>query len=270
MPIIAMTKEMGSLGTYIGLEAARRLGYEFLRNDLIKAVARDYRVREERVVGTVEVAPGLLERLGGRGHRYRTYLRAAVLDAARRERVLLMGRWSTVFLQGVRHAVRVRVCAPVSVRVRRVMERLGIDQAEAARRIREYDDGVQTRMRQMFDLDWADPLLYDLVINTETVGLETGVRQVLELVGAPEFQPTPESRADLEDRALGARVQAILKASGSAGRVDLDVRSTDGHVRLAGVVSSDAESEAAISVARAVPGVTQVTSEVKVFRRPRR
>ncbi len=47
---------------------------------------------------------------------------------------------------------------------------------------RRYDDGVRARMRQMFDVDWTDSLLYDLVINTETIGVTTAVEQVLALV----------------------------------------------------------------------------------------
>lgn len=268
MPIIAMTKEMGSLGTFIGLEVARQLGYEFVRDAIIKEAAREYRVLEAGLVGALEETPGLLERFGHRGRRYRTYLEAAVLDAAVRGRVLLMGRWSTIFLRGVRHAARVRVCAPEEARASRVMQRLGVDRAEALRRISAYNEGVRARMRQIFDLDWTDPLLYDLVINTEAVTLESGVRQVLALAEAPEFQPTEASRASLWDRAVKARVRATLKATGATTRVDLDVQATDGQVRLAGVVSSDEERDAALTIARGVPGVVGVSGDIKVFLRP--
>ncbi|PYM67769.1 MAG: hypothetical protein DMD79_00305 [Candidatus Rokuibacteriota bacterium] len=268
MPIIAMTKEMGSLGTFIALEVARRLDHEFLRNDIIKAVARGYRVRETGVVLVLEARPRLWERLGDRSRRYRLYLEAAVLDAALRERVVLMGRWSTLFLHGIGHAVRVRVCAPVPVRARRVMTRYGIDETEAIRRLTTYDEGVRARMRQAFDRDWTDPLLYDLVINTEAVSLEAGVRQVLELATAPEFQPTEATRARLRDRALAARVRATLKATAATRGVDVDVSAAEGGIRLAGVVASETEREAAVAVARAVSGVREVVSETRVFPRP--
>ncbi|MGH7322926.1 MAG: cytidylate kinase family protein [Candidatus Rokuibacteriota bacterium] len=268
MPIIAMTKEMGSLGTFIGLEVARQLGYEFVRDAIVKEAAREYRVLEAGLVGALEERPGLLERFGHRGRRYRAYLEAAVLDAAVRGRVLLMGRWSTLLLRGVRHAARVRVCAPGEVRAQRVMKRLGIDHADAQRRIAAYDEGVRARVRQIFDLDWTDPLLYDLVINTEAVTLESGVRQVLALAEAPEFQPTEASRAGLWDRAVTARVRATLKANSATTHVDLDVQAADGQVRLAGVVSSDEEREASLTMARGVPGVVGVSDEIKVFRRP--
>jgi cytidylate kinase len=268
MPIIAMTREMESLGTPIALEVARLLDHEFLRDDIIKGVARAYRVREAGVVGALEARPRLWERLGDRSRRYRLYLEAAVLDLALRERVVLVGRWSTLFLHGIGHAVRVRVCAPVAVRARRVMERHGIDEVEAIRRITAYDEGVRARMRQAFDRDWTDPRLYDLVINTEVATVETGVRQVLALAEAPEFQATAASRVELRDRALAARVRATLKATAATSGVDVDVRASAGGIKLGGVVTSEAEGEAAVNVARAVPGVDEVVSEVRVFRRP--
>jgi osmotically-inducible protein OsmY len=50
--------------------------------------------------------------------------------------------------------------------------------------------------------------------------------------------------------------------------VDVDVQAAEGHVRLAGLVGSEAEREDVLAVAREVPGVRQVSSDVKVFRRP--
>ena len=268
MPVLAMTREMGSLGSVIAQEVARQLGYRFLRNDLLRDAAAEYRVRESRLVGVMEEVPGLVERLRRPRFRYRSYLEAVVLEAALQDRVVLVGRWSTLFLRGIAHAVRVRVCAPAEVRVRRVMERRGVDGAEAARRIAAYDDGVRVRMRQMFDVDWTDPLLYDLVINTERIGVMTAVEQVLALAASSEFQPTLASRQLLADRTLAARVRAIVKATPAKSQVDVDVQAAEGHVRLAGLVGSEADLEDVLAVAREVPGVRQVSSDVKVFRRP--
>jgi hypothetical protein len=151
-----------------------------------------------------------------------------------------------------------------------MVARLGLAPAEAERRIRAYDDGVRTRIRQLFDVDWEDPLLYDLVLNTERVTVDTAVRQVLALAEAAEYQPTVESRVLLEDRALSARVRATLKATRSTRRTDLEARARarDGQVILAGVVSSEEERDQALLMAREVPGVTSVTGDIKVFRRP--
>jgi cytidylate kinase len=267
VPIVAVTREMGSLGSFVAERVAREVGYEFLRTAIVREAAREYRVRESRLIGTVEEAPGLLDRLRRRGVRHRAYLEAAVLDAALRERVVLLGRWSTLFLRGVPHAIRVRICAPRELRVRRLMHRHALEAEDAGRRLDAHDLGVRARMRQLFDVDWTDPLLYDLVINTEAVTVPTAVRQVLDLVAAPEFQATPESRQRLAERALAARVRATLKATPDTRGVDLVVRATGDRVTLEGLVASSAERDAVFAVARGVPGVAAVEGELKIFQR---
>jgi hypothetical protein len=158
MPVVAMTREMGSLGS------------------VMRDAAREYWVRESRLVGVVEEAPGLLERLRRPGFRYRAYLEAAVLEAALQDRVVLVGGG------------------------------------------------------RLFGVDWTDPLLYDLVINTGDVGVTASVGQVFRLVAAPEFQSTMASRPLLAVRALAAGVRAILQAPPETARVDLDVQAAGGHV----------------------------------------
>ena len=106
------------------------------------------------------------------------------------------------------------------------------------------------------------------VINTGAVSVSTAVGQVLALAAAPEFQPTEGSQRLLADRALDARVRAVMKATPATAPLDLDIHSEAGHVRLAGVVGSDAARDSAVAVAREVEGVLQVSSEMKVFRRP--
>ena len=96
----------------------------------------------------------------------------------------------------------------------------------------------------------------------------TAVEQVLALAAAPEFQPTAASRQRLADRALAARVRAILKSTPATSKTDVDVQAAEGRVRVAGLVSSEGERAGVLAVARAVPGVQEVASDVKIFRRP--
>ena len=270
MSIVAVTREIGSLGTFIGTEVAQRLAYDFIRQDITQEAAREYRVLEGRLVEAVEERPGLLEVVTHSARRYQAFVAAEVLDAALKERAVIIGRWSTFLLRGIRHAVRVRVCASLETRVERLMERLRVDREEALRRIRANDEGVRARIRQVFDAEWSDPLLYDLTISTDRVSLETGVGQILDLVRAPEFQPTEASRLELENRALAARVRAALKAHRDTAGVKVEVHAHRGRVRLAGTVGSEAELEAALRVARGAEGVKALEHGIAVIRMPAR
>lgn len=270
MSIVAITREIGSLGTYIGVEVAKRLSYEFIRQDITREAAREYQVLEEKLVDAVEERPGIFEVMSRSARRYQAFVAAEVLDAALKERVVIIGRWSTLLLRGIRHAVRVRVCASLETRVARIMERLAVDRAEALRRIQANDEGVRARVRQRFDVEWSDPLLYDLTINTDHVSLETGLTQLLKVVEAPEFQPTEASRLELQDRALAARIRARLKADRKTGTVELQIQADGGRVMLAGTVFHEGELEAAVRITRGVDGVKAVDSQVHVVKMPAR
>lgn len=270
MPIVAMTKEMGSLGTFIGEEVARQLGYEFIRQDIIREAAREYHALEKKLVEAVEEKPGFLEILSETARRHHIFVAAEVYEFALRERVVIMGRWSTQLLREVGHAIRIRVCAPVDIRVRRVMERLSVGEADARKRIRHYDEGVASRIRQFFEVEWADPLLYDLTINTDKVSLATGVAQVRTLVETPEFQPTETSFRQLQNLALAAKVRATLKSHRETARLEVDVGASDGEITLRGIVPEGLDREATERIARPVPGVRGLKNELIAFEEHRR
>ena len=92
------------------------------------------------------------------------------------------------------HVVRVRVCTPMEVRERAVMERSGLKDGSAARREIERNDAADKRTLQVaYGVDWEDPLLYDLVLNTERTTIETCVNLIRDLVESPEFRETEAS-----------------------------------------------------------------------------
>ncbi len=270
MPIIAMTKEMGSLGTFIGKEVAEQLGYEFIRQDIIREAAREYDALEEKIVEAVEEKPGFFEMFTETARRHHIFVAAEVFEVALRERVVIMGRWSTLLLKEVDHAVRIRVCAPLDIRVQRVMERFSIGNAEAHKLIRQSDEGVASRIRQFFDEEWHDPVLYDLTINTGKVSLATGVAQIRELIEAHEFQITDTSLRRLHNLALAAKVRATLKSHRQTARLDVDIVASNGEVILRGIVPEVLDRQEAVRIATTVPGVRNLKSELIALEEHRR
>lgn len=269
MPIIAITKEMYSLGSSMGREVARQLGYEFIRQDIIREAVREYHALEAKLVETVEEKPGFFEILGETARRHHTFVAAEVYEFALRERVVIIGRWSTLLLKGVGHALRIRVCAPLDIRVRRMMERLNVGEPEARDRIRRYDEGVRARIQQFFDVEWGDPLLYDLTINTGNVPVEAAAALIKNLAVAPEFQPTEASRRRLHDLALAAKVRATLKAEQATTRLNVEVTASDGEILLQGTVDTKEERGAAERIAKGVSGVRRVENQLVAMKERR-
>src|SRR5258705_11587751 len=71
--------------------------------------------------------------------------------------VVSRGWGATVLLREVEHIPCIRVCAPMEVRVRRLMERLETDDEELARHEIETDDQARSsRMGEHFNVTWGD------------------------------------------------------------------------------------------------------------------
>lgn len=120
-------------------------------------------------------------------------------------------------------------------------------------------------MHAQFGVTWGDPLLYDLVLNTDRLSIDTCVEQILQLARRPEFQETAESRTILEGLALSARVRAALKANESTSNVDVQIESRDGQVILNGIVVNEQEKAETERVATAVAGQGKVDNRLHLM-----
>jgi hypothetical protein len=122
-------------------------------------------------------------------------------------------------------------------------------------------------MNAQFGVTWGDPLLYDLVLNTDRVSVESCAEQVAALTRRPEFAETEASRAMLQNMAVEARVRAALRADEATRDVDVTVASDAGRVVLSGMVLAGDEVPAAERVAASVPGVAAVDNRLRVIAR---
>ncbi len=107
-----------------------------------------------------------------------------VADACGEGDAVLVGRAAVAVLARREDAFHVRLLAPLDHRIRVVADRLGIDEGEAAKRVREVDTNRARYHKQWYDRDWRDARNYHLTINTAWLGLERSADLVVEAVGA--------------------------------------------------------------------------------------
>jgi len=268
MAIVAMSRELGSLGTVIGTAVALKLGYDYIYQEITSEAARDYEVVEEQLIRVVEKAPRMLERLKGDYRRYQSFVQAQVYKAAQRDNVILIGRWSTLLLREIGHAIRVRVTAPEEVRAQRVMDMMQVGKEKALEMVRENDMERGERMAHVYGVDWKAPHLYDLVLNTEKVSVEAAAQLIEGLARRPEYQATEESRRKLDSLAMVSAIRAKLKANRSTRDVDVDIQARDGEVALTGVVANEAEKKALERMVKGMKGVRALESHLRVMTQP--
>ena len=266
MSVIALTQEMGSLAKDVALRLAEAGSLAVMRNEVVDNIAGRMHVPASLIRRIREGKAGLVERLSTDKEQVALYTAEEVFAQALKGTVILRGWGATCLLRPVRHVVRVRITRPFEQRVAWVMEHVGTDQREAAEtEVRRSDTAHASRMHAQFGVTWGDPLLYDLVLNTDRLSVDTCVEQILQLARRPEFQETAESRKILEGLALSARVRAALKANESTSNVDVQVESRDGQVVLNGIVVNDQEKAETERVATAVAGQGKVENRLHLM-----
>ena len=65
MPLIAMTREMGSLGKEVAKGVAETLGIPVLHHEIIEPLADKMRLRKSHVIKLLEGQPSFFERVTG-------------------------------------------------------------------------------------------------------------------------------------------------------------------------------------------------------------
>jgi hypothetical protein len=164
----------------------------------------------------------------------------------------------------------IRIMRPLAQRVQWLMQQLDTDDSGVAEaEIRRSDHANATRMHQQFGVDWGDPVLFDLVLNTDRLSVDTCVQQIKLLLARPEFAETDASRRLLQSMALHARVRAALRAHAQTEDVDITIEGSGPDVVLRGIVLQAGERDAAEQVAAAVPGVATVDNQLRVMAKSR-
>jgi cytidylate kinase len=267
MAIITIARQMGSLGNETAANVARHLDYTLVDQATLQQAAEDYGMLKSELEEVHERRPTLVTRYLTMRHRaYLDMIQTIIYQYARADNVVILARGATVLLSDVPSALHVNMFAPSERRIEVVMAREGITRPIAEQIVRESDQDRAGYMRYLFDQDWMDPLLYDVMINTQVFTREHACELIVQAAHAKELLDAHEqSLVILGNHILVRRAEeALLKAKQVNPRHISASVTTPGVIKLAGIVNSEKEKLAAEAVVRAVPGVSDVDNELYV------
>jgi cytidylate kinase len=267
-----MTREMGSRGREVAQRVADEMGLTLVLHELVEHdLAERLQVPESAVHHRFEGGATLRERWQISRKRLAQYTAEEILELAQRGRVLIRGWGACVLLREVPHVARVRVCAPMALRERNVMERRSRNRDAARREIERNDAEHKRTLYSAFGVDREDPLLYDLVLNTGRLSVETCAKLVLELAESLELRESNASQAILNDKVLEAhmRIKLAERFTAGTGVSGIEASASDGKVILKGTAIHAILAEEAGKIVGAIPGVRDVDNRVEIVRGPR-
>jgi cytidylate kinase len=210
MSVVTIRGPYGSGAPEIGRRAAKSIHADYVDRRIIAEVAAKLKSQKQEVAAK-EMPPGtilgrIVEALSrgytmGVGYegvylpaweiglddtRYLAGLEAVIKELARKQSLVIRGRGSQFILKDYPGALHVLVVAPLEVRIKRVMQRFKMDEETAKKEIARYDSSHHEFIKRYFNADLADPLNYDLVINTGHLSYEDSTSIIVDAVPLKE------------------------------------------------------------------------------------
>ncbi len=193
-PLITITRQFGAGGSEIAQRAARALHWTVLDNEFVNEVAKRAGLQSDEVARLDERAPSLVERVSrtlsisspelfntGETSVPRveaeesTVVRLTehiIREAAVDGRCVLVGRGAQAILAQRPDALHVLVVASKTWRMQHAIAVRHIDPVQADRIVEETDRERDRYVKSHYGRARQDPANYDLVVNTEKLGID--------------------------------------------------------------------------------------------------
>jgi cytidylate kinase len=212
MTVITVSRQYGSGGREISARVCELLGYRYLDKLLITQVAAEVGLSGKELADFSEEQPkvrSFLERLLRPGPhdvvrvavrsrdasgvqtltvkhldewRCSSLVRSAIHTEYQQGDVVIVGRGGQATLQQMPDVLHVRLQAPMGIRILRVQKRDGVDAEEARRLAVQQDQASSQYLKRLFGIQWDDPTLYHMLINTGKWELETAAQLIVSAV----------------------------------------------------------------------------------------
>ena len=200
MPIITISRELGSDGNKIAQAVAAKLSATALDKQVLSEMAHQAGVSvetisqaEERLLTKqVAVSDEMRAMVGAqRGTvgamnegQFLQLLTAAIKALAQPGNVVFVGRGAQIILKEQPMALHVHLYAPPSVRAARLQQRRALPSVETALQIiQQADEQRKNWFRRFFNgMDWKSPRHYHLMIDTARIPLDSAATLILEAV----------------------------------------------------------------------------------------
>ncbi len=271
MAIITISRGSMSGGEALAGCLGTTLGYPIVGRDVLVTAAKNLDVSEEMLTQKIVRGPGLWESLTSNRRLYVVAVQAALAERLDRGNLVYHGHAGHLLLKGVPTVLRVRLIAPLEMRVRPVMERQHLNREAAVEYIATVDQDRIRWTQFIYGVDWRDPALYDLVINLEMMSIQTACAMIGAVVGQPEFALTDAARKAIADFQLACRVKLALATNALTSEVWLDLKADDGTIEVHAEVpkvgllthTSTRDEREILRVVQGVEGVKQVHLDLR-------
>jgi cytidylate kinase len=198
MQAVTLSRQYGSGGGEIAARLAGQLHWQLIDHQIVAGIARQLGISEAEASNRDEHEGNLVSRVinallvptpevpiapddlpGDPTALYHKAVSHLISESVGTGQVVIVGRGAQAMLQARRDVLHVRVVAPLPRRIEYVMLREGLNEGQARSRIQHRERDRRRYLQVHYHRDPDDSLLYDLVLNTGVIDLESAVDLIL-------------------------------------------------------------------------------------------
>lgn len=259
MSIVTISRGSYSHGKEVAEKLAKKLGYECISREVLLKASEQFNIPEIKLAQALNSAPSIFDRITFGKEKYVAYIRAALLNQARKDNIVYHGLAGHFLLQGIPHVLKVNIIGDLEDRVQEKMKQENLTAEAARKKLQKGDEELRKWSQRLYGVNTWDPILYNLVVHIGPITVDDAAEVISSVVKLPCFQTTPQSQQILNDLLLTARVQAALVEEFPGATVT----AKEGKVRVMVWGSGSDEAETIDRISLLAREATGVEAEVR-------
>ena len=267
MYFLTVSEMFGTSGKKVAQGVAKALNYTFYgEEELLKAAGEMGFLKDIQRLD--EKGPAFFERFFSEKPKvYLDRLQSVIFEVAKKGDAVFFGKGSQLLLNSFDCALHILITGSLEKRIKRAMEENRVSREVAEKMIHTHDHDRRGFVRFAFDQDWLNPDLYDLILNTDKLSVDSAVRMIMDAAKSDEIKACGiDSVKDLGKLSLQRKVEAAFLEAGIVSPYLFITVEEDDTVRCFGLANSENEKAKIEETAKKIQGVRKVINDLTVLR----
>jgi cytidylate kinase len=184
-PVITVSRQRGSRGSYLAERLAENLAYQLLHREIIDEICNSSGYRrqvieslDDKTRSNIELwFDGMVKGQYVDASNYFRHLLKVIMSISAHSGVVIVGRGAN-FIMPSNTGFHLRVIADINTRIDNLVKFQNLSRKDAETAVKVADKERSEFIRSSFRRDINDPGAYDLIINTTAIGIEDALELV--------------------------------------------------------------------------------------------
>lgn len=179
--VVTISREYGSGGRYVGKLLAEKLGIAFYDKELIRLSAEKSGLSQE-YIEKIDEKNSSMKVESNNDDRLFIAETKVIQELARKESCVIVGRCADYILRNHKNTLKVFLYSDDHNKEKRIVKYYGIPKQKAEKHMKSINKQREKHYKYYTGRNWNDRRNYDLLINTDTLGVEKTANQLIDYI----------------------------------------------------------------------------------------